>query len=117
MEKYVLCQKDSLAVGEKRTFQIDKTGVVLVRTEDGFYAIRNVCPHQGGPLGAGALQGAAMPSDAGSYCYERRGQIVYCPWHHWEFDAKTGCSVRDPQKVKVKSYQVAVEGEAVVLYK
>ncbi|WP_194841245.1 Rieske (2Fe-2S) protein [Salinibacillus xinjiangensis] len=117
MEKHVLCDKEKLEIGDKEIFQVGRISIVLIRTEDGFHAMRNVCPHQGGPLGKGALQGAALPSDVGEYCYDKKRDVLYCPWHHWDFDVKNGCSIRNPESVKVKTYKVSVEEESVVLYK
>ncbi|MDA7980185.1 MAG: Rieske 2Fe-2S domain-containing protein [Pirellulales bacterium] len=39
-----------------------------------YYALDGVCPHQGGPLGEGTLQGC----------------VVTCPWHGWQFDVRDG---------------------------
>lgn len=39
-----------------------------------FYAIDNSCPHQGGPLAEGWIDGT----------------IVTCPWHAWCFDVTSG---------------------------
>lgn len=48
---------------------------VAIFCKDGrYYAIDNLCPHEGGPLGEGAL----------------KGDSVTCPWHNWQFDIKTG---------------------------
>ena len=57
-------------------------GVVLAifRTEDGFFVMDGVCPHQGGPLGQGTLQGC----------------ILTCPWHGWQFDVRDGQSQLTP---------------------
>jgi nitrite reductase (NADH) small subunit len=43
-------------------------------TAQGLFALDGVCPHQGGPLGKGSLEGC----------------IVTCPWHGWQFDVTTG---------------------------
>ena len=48
--------------------------VALFRVQGAFYACANACPHRGGPLGEGTLE----------------GKIVTCPWHGWEFDVTTG---------------------------
>jgi len=48
--------------------------VALFRVEDNFYALDGVCPHAGGPLGEGTLNGC----------------VVTCPWHGWQFDVSTG---------------------------
>jgi NAD(P)H-dependent nitrite reductase small subunit len=70
--------------------------IALFKSEDGVYAIDNLCRHQGGPLGEGHLEGG----------------VVTCPWHAWEYDVKTGACQSVPG-VKQKSFPVRVEGEEV----
>jgi nitrite reductase/ring-hydroxylating ferredoxin subunit len=48
--------------------------IALYHVDDTYYALDGICPHQGGPLGKGRLQGG----------------IVTCPWHGWQFDVRTG---------------------------
>ena len=48
--------------------------VAIANVEGSFHAIDGLCPHQGGPLGTGAL------------C----GTVLTCPWHGWQFDVVTG---------------------------
>lgn len=48
--------------------------IVAVYHTDGWYALDGICPHAGGPLGQGHVQ----------------GQTVTCPWHGWQFDVSTG---------------------------
>ena len=48
--------------------------VAIANVEGTFHAIDGLCPHQGGPLGTGAL------------C----GKVLTCPWHGWQFDVTTG---------------------------
>ncbi len=48
--------------------------VALFNVEGQFHALEGLCPHQGGPLGKGRLE----------------GRIVTCPWHGWQFDVCTG---------------------------
>lgn len=62
-----------------------------------FYATDNECPHRGGPLGEGELDGC----------------VVTCPWHSWQFDVTSGESQTDDLKVAV--HQVKVEGDAVLV--
>ena len=45
----------------------------------------------------------------GQYRVTREGELLRCPWHGWEFDIRTGRSWCDPQRTRVKSYDVAVE--------
>jgi nitrite reductase (NADH) small subunit len=57
-----------------------------------FHALSNRCPHRGGPLGQGFVDGAE----------------VSCPWHNWTFDVTTGENVAGPD-LKVARYEVKVE--------
>jgi len=50
-----------------------------------------ICPHAGGPLGEGNLD----------------GENIVCPWHGWAFDCLTGVNDFDPN-VQLKSYPVLV---------
>jgi nitrite reductase (NADH) small subunit len=73
--------------------------VALFNVAGEFYALDGVCPHQGGPLGKGALSGC----------------VVTCPWHGWQFDVRTGQhqfspTVRQPLlPVRVEKGEVYVE--------
>lgn len=94
-----------------------------------FFALRNACPHQGGPLCQGVLSGFVVPGAPGEYRYVRRGEILRCPWHGWEFDLRSGQSYFDPARNRVRTYSVElmpgpyvaetypvrVEGEVVVV--
>ncbi len=49
----------------------------------------------------------------GAIEYSRPGEILTCPWHGWEFDIRTGRSWCDPERLRVRRYEVSVEsGEA-----
>jgi 3-phenylpropionate/trans-cinnamate dioxygenase ferredoxin subunit len=81
-------------------------GIFNVRGE--LHALRNACPHQGGPLCKGSVQGTACDSQPGEYAWSREGEILRCPWHGWEFDLTTGKSLFNPQKVRVRRYDVTL---------
>jgi nitrite reductase (NADH) small subunit len=48
--------------------------VALFNVDGEFHALDGVCPHAGGPLGQGTLNGTT----------------VTCPWHGWQFNVTTG---------------------------
>ena len=48
--------------------------VALFNVDGELHALDGICPHQGGPLGQGALHGC----------------VVSCPWHGWEYDVTDG---------------------------
>jgi thiamine pyrophosphate-dependent acetolactate synthase large subunit-like protein/nitrite reductase/ring-hydroxylating ferredoxin subunit len=70
--------------------------VALSKTADGWGAITNRCPHQGGPLGEGMIEG----------CW------LICPWHGWEYDPKTG-ETPGPFDDRVPSYAVEIRDNRV----
>ncbi len=62
-----------------------------------YYAIENTCPHRGGPLAEG----------------EMNGEEVICPWHGARFNIKTGAVLAPPAPQGVKSFPVRVTGDDV----
>ena len=60
--------------------KVEDTTIALFRVEGRCYAIANACPHKGGPLAEGDLE----------------GPIVHCPWHGWMWDVRTGTNPRQP---------------------
>ena len=63
----------------------------------------------GGSLCQGKLVGLITSDGPGSYRYHRKGEIIRCPWHGWEFDQRTGKSYCDPARTWVRSYAASVE--------
>ena len=57
----------------------------------------------------GKLTGFVTADVPGEYTYSRKGEILRCAWHGWEFDVKTGQSWFDPVKTRVRVYDVRVE--------
>ena len=47
--------------------------------------------------------------EPGDYRYRRKGEIIRCPWHSWEFDIRTGQSWCDPQGPAHAQNEVSVE--------
>ena len=116
MERNIVCKKDDLQSGEKKVFQVRRMSIIVVRKDDGYYALRNACPHQGAEFEKGVLRGAARTSEVKEISYEKPGGFLYCPWHHWSFDVENGCSMHDPENTKVKTFDVKIEGDDVVVY-
>jgi nitrite reductase (NADH) small subunit len=77
-----------------------------------FVALLNVCPHELAPVCLGAVQGTALASEPGEYCWGREGEILACPWHGWEFDLLTGRALADTSK-RLHLYLVVVREDMV----
>jgi nitrite reductase/ring-hydroxylating ferredoxin subunit len=108
MAKYVIGAVEDIPPGERVIVEIAGRSVGVFNVGGEFYALRNTCPHQGGPLCQGRLTGFLMARVPGEYSYTRRGEILRCPWHGWEFDVKTGQSWFDPTQTRVRAYPVTV---------
>jgi len=63
-----------------------------------FYALDGVCPHQGGPLGRGLVEGCT----------------VTCPWHGWQFDVRSGQHGFSPT-IKQPRFEVRVEDDWILI--
>jgi nitrite reductase/ring-hydroxylating ferredoxin subunit len=101
------------ALNAFRILEINGRPVGVVRTEQGFYAVRNRCPHQGADICAGRVAGTMLPSDPQEYRYSEDQLVVVCPWHRWEFALDSGRSVGDVTRKRLVTYPVEVVGDDV----
>lgn len=81
-----------IAPGAWQRFQVGGSEVVVFNIDDTFHAIDDTCPHRGGPLSKGFLEGTT----------------IYCPLHGWPFDVITGEMPGNPE-ICVPLYPVRVE--------
>ena len=96
-----------------------RAGIGVFNVNGTLYALRNICPHNRGPLCTGHVSGRfvanAPPSSAGAtLAMDRDGEILRCPWHNWAFDITDGSCLGDP-RLRVKTYPVSVQGDDVVV--
>lgn len=71
---------DEFEPGSARELVVGDRIVALFNVDGQYFAMDGVCPHQGGPVGKGELNGC----------------IVTCPWHGWQFDVRDGQSQLSP---------------------
>ena len=90
--------------GTPRVVTAANREIAVVRWDGELFALRNVCPHQNGPLCGGVVP-RLDSAGAGDVVSLRASPIIYCAWHHWEFDVRTGRALDDP-KLRVKTYEV-----------
>jgi 3-phenylpropionate/trans-cinnamate dioxygenase ferredoxin subunit len=83
--------------GHKKTVEVDGVLVVLVNLDGTFYAVEDMCTHDGGPLGEGRLDGCRL----------------ICPRHGAAFDVRTGAALKMPAFEPVPTYPVRVQGDEV----
>jgi 3-phenylpropionate/trans-cinnamate dioxygenase ferredoxin component len=79
MGDYVKAGKISeFSDGTKKKVTIQDREILLARVGGSYYAINNRCPHLGGDLSAGKLE----------------GNVITCPRHGSQFDVTNGWYVR-----------------------
>jgi 3-phenylpropionate/trans-cinnamate dioxygenase ferredoxin subunit len=102
--------------GRFKVLDIDGRPVGVVKTAQGFFAVRNRCPHQGADICAGTVGGTMVSSAPYEYEYSEDTLVVACPWHRWEFELATGESFGRITNKKLVTYAVEVEdGEVYVM--
>ena len=109
MGRHVICRAEALQVGEVSIVEAEKRSIGIFNINGRFYALRNTCPHKGAPLCRGIITGLVVSDEPLQMQMTRDGEIVRCPWHGWEFDITSGRSVYNPHRMRVKTYDVAVE--------
>src|SRR5690348_11136574 len=83
--------------GEAREVACSNAVLCVANAGGVISAMNNVCPHRGGPLGRGIVEGCKL----------------VCPVHAWAFDVATGAAAHSP-KSKVEVYEIKIEGEDVL---
>jgi len=109
MAKHVVAAVAEIPPGGRKLVEVKKRPIVIFNLDGEFFALNNRCPHRGGSLCDGRLVGLVESSEPGEYRYSRKGEIIRCPWHSWEFDIRTGKSWCDPAKLHIRQYTVSVE--------
>ena len=108
-KRHVVGLASEVPPGGRKIVEVEGRSVGIFNVHGTFYALRNRCPHQGAPLCLGSIKGLTLPSAPGEYLWAREGEILRCPWHGWEFDITTGRTICDPERTRVRTYEVTVE--------
>lgn len=72
--------------------------IALFNVDGVVHALDGVCPHAGGPLGQGQLNGC----------------IVTCPWHGWQFDVTNGQHQLSPS-LSHNGFPVKIEADEILV--
>ncbi len=110
--KYVVARVDEIPPGSRKIVEVGGVSIGVFNLKGEFFALRNRCPHQGGPLCEGKLWGDLVATAPGEFQYSDTREIIACAWHGWEFHLRTGQSWCDPRRLRTKSYRVSVESGA-----
>jgi nitrite reductase (NADH) small subunit len=90
--------EDIPKLGSRVVTTADGDIAVFRTSDDQVFALRDHCPHMGGPLSQGMVY----------------GHTVACPLHNWSIDLETGEAVA-PDKGCSHRYAVKVEGGEIAI--
>lgn len=97
MSEFVrVCPASQLpAAGGVAEFIVNGRPLCVANVAGAIAVLGGTCPHEGGPLGEGTIEG---------------GRVV-CPWHNYSFDVHTGAADQEPE-LKTQVFESAiVDGE------
>lgn len=115
MSRHVVAAARDIPPGGRKLVTVRGRPIAVFNLDGAYYGLLNRCPHQGGSLCEGVVTGLLESPAPGEYAYSRKGEILRCPWHGWEFDIRTGQSYCDPERIRTRAYPVEVAaGQAVV---
>ena len=109
MTRHVVATVDQIPPDKRMLVTAGGREIAIFNVGGEFFGIGNRCPHNGASLCKGRVVGLVEACEPGVYQFSRRGELVRCPWHGWEFDLRTGKSRCEPDRTRVRSYDLKVE--------
>ena len=114
MSKHVVATVAEIPPGQRKLVTVRGRSIAVFNLGGEFFGLFNRCPHQGGPMCEGILTGLIESDEPGRYSYSRKGEILRCPWHGWEFDIRTGIHPGNA-KARLRKVKVQVaDGDVVI---
>ena len=92
-EWLTVARVEEFGPGERRVVEVDDTQILVFNLEGQWYAIEDVCTHDGGKLAGGGVEG---------------DQIV-CPRHGARFCIRTGAALSAPAYEPTRTFPVRIE--------
>ena len=83
----------------KLLVEVDERLVVIVHVDGQYYAIDDVCTHDGGPLSDGTLA----------------DHTIACPRHGAKFDVRNGAALTMPATQATVAHEVKVDGNDILV--
>lgn len=98
MGKILAGKTSEITPGNMVTVESDGKAILVANVDGNYYAIDDVCTHQGASLSEGTIEGST----------------ITCPWHGSTWDCKTGKLIAFASQLHdLASYKVVVESDSV----
>jgi nitrite reductase/ring-hydroxylating ferredoxin subunit len=88
----------AVRAGQATKAKIGSLKIAVFACGEDIVATNGQCPHAGGPLHDGEVDGT----------------ILTCPWHGWTYDLKTGACEEDPD-LTLEIYPVRIDGDNILV--
>lgn len=88
---------DEFGSADRMEVFIEDTPVLLIRVDDEYFALEDVCTHDGQPLTDGCIE---------------EGEII-CPRHGARFDVRTGKALCMPATKSIQTFEVEVRDQKI----
>ena len=88
-----------VAPGTTQRVVVEGQEILVCNVDGNFFAIEDVCTHDGAPLDQGDLD----------------GPCIVCPRHGATFDVRTGAALTLPAVIPLITYDVSVDGGGVYI--
>jgi len=86
MRKFIrVCSVSEIPEGTAKLVKVEGKPIAIFNLNGGLYATDETCPHEGGPLSDGSIE----------------GENVSCPWHGATFHIKSGRTLEPPAGEKM----------------
>jgi nitrite reductase (NADH) small subunit len=115
MAEWYVGKISEFAEGSKKIIEVDGKKIGVYKKNGRFYAYKNLCKHQGGPVCEGLTLGRveAVLAEDKTFIQERYSDTVthiVCPWHGMEYNVETGESASN-KKLRLDSYEIVERGD------
>jgi nitrite reductase/ring-hydroxylating ferredoxin subunit len=98
MSRFITVAKmNELPRGTCKSVEVQGVFIALCNVGGTVYALDNTCPHAGGPIGEGTMD----------------GEVVTCPWHGWRFNVRTGERPENPDFKLARCQVRVVDGKEI----
>jgi len=99
MGREKLAEISDIPKGSTLSCNLDGKNIAVCNVDGSFYAIEDICTHDGGALDQGTLE----------------GHIITCPRHGATFDVTTGAALSMPAVVPVKTFSLEIESDVIYI--
>ena len=119
MKEVFVAGQDEIAEGGRKVVEAGGVEIGVFRSNGEYFAWRNECPHQGGPVCQGVVSrkveerlDGERKSSGIHYVGGQSDRNIVCPWHGYEFDIRTGRHVGFAT-MRLRGYQTKIRDGAI----